>query len=87
MLNSRRSVSVVTINRILNQTFLQLFQFLSDRNPQVRQIALSNLVGQTAKESPHRNIFFEGLKESGLQAPQETGVIHDLKLLCHDQLV
>lgn len=59
---------------------------MRDRNPQVRQIALSNLIGQTAKESPHRNIFFEGLKGSGLQTLQETDIIHDLKLLCRDQL-
>ncbi|KAL4066153.1 hypothetical protein V8B97DRAFT_2015284 [Scleroderma yunnanense] len=63
----------------------ELFPFLRDRNPQVRQVALSNLVGQTAKESPYRNIFFEGLKGSGLQKPQETDLIRDLKLLCRDQ--
>ncbi|KIM88162.1 hypothetical protein PILCRDRAFT_770815 [Piloderma croceum F 1598] len=63
----------------------ELSPFLHDRNPQVRQIALSNLLGQTSKESPHRNIFFAGLTTSGLQKPQETDVIRDLKLLCRDQ--
>ena len=67
--------------------FYQLFQFLRDHNPQVQQIALSNLIGQTAKESPHQNIFFKELKGLGLQTFQETDVIHDLKLLCRDQLV
>ncbi|KAH7885751.1 hypothetical protein F5I97DRAFT_1875120 [Phlebopus sp. FC_14] len=64
----------------------ELLPFLRDRNPQVRQIALSNLLGQTAKESPYRSIFFQGLQRGGLQQPQETDVIRDLKLLCRDQL-
>ncbi|KAI6044448.1 hypothetical protein EDC04DRAFT_2642640 [Pisolithus marmoratus] len=64
----------------------ELFQFLRDQNPQVRHIALSNLVGQTAKESPYRHIFLQGIQSSGLHKPQESDVIRDLKLLCRDQL-
>ncbi|KAI6014064.1 hypothetical protein BKA83DRAFT_4353645 [Pisolithus microcarpus] len=64
----------------------ELFQFLRDQNPQVRHIALSNLVGQTAEESPYRHIFLQGIQRSGLKKPQEPDVIRDLKLLCRDQL-
>ncbi|OJA21188.1 hypothetical protein AZE42_01362 [Rhizopogon vesiculosus] len=63
----------------------ELIPFLRDRNPQVRQIALSNLLGQTPEGSPHRSIFFNGLG-GGLQKPKETDIIRDLKLLCRDQL-
>ncbi|KAJ7483298.1 hypothetical protein FB451DRAFT_1234021 [Mycena latifolia] len=64
----------------------ELIPFLRDRNPQVRQIALSNLLPQTPKDSPHRNIFFAGLSGGGLQKPKENDIIRDLKLLCRDQL-
>lgn len=66
---------------------MQLLPFLRDKNPQVRQIALSNLLPQTPKESPHRAIFFTGLQGGGLQKSKENEVIRDLKLLCRDQLV
>ncbi|KAG5640457.1 hypothetical protein DXG03_008585 [Asterophora parasitica] len=62
----------------------ELIPFLRDRNPQVRQIALSHLLPQTPPGSPHRNIFF---KTGGLKtAAKETDIIRDLKLLCRDQL-
>ncbi|KAI9573854.1 hypothetical protein HD554DRAFT_560929 [Boletus coccyginus] len=64
----------------------ELLPFLRDRNPSVRQIALSNLLGQTPNGSPYRSIFLQGLQGGGLQKPQETDVIRDLKLLCRDQL-
>nr|GAT51388.1 predicted protein [Mycena chlorophos] len=63
----------------------QLIPFLRDRNPQVRQIALSNLLPQTAKDAPHRNIFMAG-QAGGLQKSKENDIIRDLKLLCRDQL-
>jgi hypothetical protein len=66
---------------------VQLFQFVRDRNPQVRQIALSNLLGQTPKGSPYRNIFFTGIQAGGLQQSKDKDIIRDLKLLCRDQLV
>jgi hypothetical protein len=66
---------------------LQLIPFLRDKNPQVRQIALSNLLPQTINEAPHRDIFFSGLQAGGLQKPKENDIIRDLKLLCRDQLV
>ncbi|KAH9943856.1 DUF383-domain-containing protein [Amylocystis lapponica] len=64
----------------------ELVPFLRDPNPQVRQIALSNLLGHTPKGSPHRDIFFAGLRAGGLQRPKDTDVVRDLKLLCRDQL-
>ncbi|KAG2142846.1 uncharacterized protein EDB93DRAFT_595372 [Suillus bovinus] len=64
----------------------ELIPFLRDKNPQVRQIALSNLLAQTPEGSPHRNIFYHGLGGAGLQKPKETDIIRDLKLLCRDQL-
>ncbi|TFK51992.1 DUF383-domain-containing protein [Heliocybe sulcata] len=59
----------------------ELLPFLHDRNPQVRQIALANLLGHTAKESPYRKIF---LPNSGLQQTQDNDAIRDLKLLCRE---
>ncbi|KAJ8503064.1 hypothetical protein ONZ45_g11185 [Pleurotus djamor] len=64
----------------------ELLPFLRDKNPQVRRIALENLVPQSAKEAPHRNIFLSGLQTSGLQKSTDNSVIRDLKLLCRDQL-
>ena len=61
--------------------------FLRDRNPQARQIALSNLLGHTPKEAPLRSIFFKGLQGGGFGKQQESEVVRDLKLLCRDQLV
>ncbi|KAG6828550.1 hypothetical protein H0H92_007574 [Tricholoma furcatifolium] len=64
----------------------ELIPFLRDRNPQVRQIALSHLLPQTPPGSPHRNIFFAG-QTGGLGAKtKETDIIRDLKILCRDQL-
>ncbi|KAF8552878.1 DUF383-domain-containing protein [Imleria badia] len=63
-----------------------LLPFLRDRNPSVRQIALSNLVGQTPNGSLYRSIFLQGLQGGGFQKPKETDIIRDLKLLCRDQL-
>ncbi|CCM02579.1 uncharacterized protein FIBRA_04682 [Fibroporia radiculosa] len=64
----------------------ELIPFLHDANPQVRQIALANLLGHTPKGSPNRDIFFTGLRNSGLQESQDSDIIRDLKLLCRDQL-
>ncbi|KDQ50743.1 hypothetical protein JAAARDRAFT_551131 [Jaapia argillacea MUCL 33604] len=63
---------------------VELLAFLHDKNPAVRSIALSNLLGHTPTDSPHRNIFFSG--GGGLKKSQENEVIRDLKLLCRDQL-
>ncbi|TFK69306.1 DUF383-domain-containing protein [Pluteus cervinus] len=64
----------------------ELIPFLRDKNPQVRQIALENLVPQTQKGAPHRDIFLAGLQSGGLKQPKESDIIRDLKLLCRDQL-
>ncbi|KZP30490.1 DUF383-domain-containing protein [Athelia psychrophila] len=63
----------------------ELIPFLRDRNSQVRQVALSNLLGHTPKGSPHRNIFFSANKAGGLNKPKENEIIRDLKVLCRDQ--
>ncbi|KAH9992766.1 hypothetical protein BJV74DRAFT_396533 [Russula compacta] len=71
----------------MQQQLTELFQFLHDKNPQARQIALENLLPHTPKDAPHRSIFFDGLQShAGLQKPRETTVIRDLKLLCRDNL-
>lgn len=64
----------------------ELLGFLHDRNPQARQIALSNLLGHTPKEAPLRSIFFKGLQGGGFGKQPESEVVRDLKLLCRDQL-
>ncbi|KAI0825747.1 DUF383-domain-containing protein, partial [Irpex lacteus] len=64
----------------------ELLPFLRDKNPQARQVALSNLIGHTPKGSPHRNVFLDGLRGGGLQGAQDNDVIRDLKILCRDQL-
>ncbi|KAF5342993.1 hypothetical protein D9758_013685 [Tetrapyrgos nigripes] len=64
----------------------ELLPFLRDKNPQVRQIALSNLVVQTPKDAPHRKIFFSSSSSGGLKKNDDNDVIRDLKLLCRDQL-
>ena len=65
----------------------QLIPFLRDKNPQVRQVALSNLLPQTVNGAPHRHLFFEGLTAAGLQKPKESNLVRDLKLLCRDEVV
>ncbi|KAH9967398.1 DUF383-domain-containing protein [Russula dissimulans] len=62
----------------MQQHLRELFQFLHDKNPQARQISLENILPHTAKDAPHRSIFFDDL--------QESTVIRDLKLLCRDNL-
>ena len=64
-----------------------LLPFLRDKNPQVRQIALQNLLGHTPKEAPCRSIFLDGLRGGGLQGVQDNDVLRDLKILCRDHLV
>ncbi|KZP01678.1 DUF383-domain-containing protein [Calocera viscosa TUFC12733] len=65
----------------------ELLQFLHDRNPQARQVALANLVGYTPKESPYRSLFVP--RSAGGLLPnkgsKQAAVIRDLKLLCQDQ--
>ncbi|KAK0444825.1 hypothetical protein EV421DRAFT_2034839 [Armillaria borealis] len=70
----------------MEQQLREIVPFLRDKNPQVRHLALSTLLPQTAKDAPHRNIFLSGLQSGGLQKPKEADIIKDLKLLCRDQL-
>ncbi|CED83228.1 Uncharacterized conserved protein [Phaffia rhodozyma] len=50
--------------------YQELIPFLRDTNPQVRQLALSNLLGQTVKTSPYRQALF--FPSSNLSNPSNT---------------
>lgn len=81
---------------------IELFQFLDSPNPAARQIALTNLIGHTAKNDPERHIFIPsvtgGLGGGGGLLPQKRGNatedderkikgLRDLCGLCRDQPV
>ncbi|KAG8691602.1 hypothetical protein FRC11_015039 [Ceratobasidium sp. 423] len=63
----------------------ELLGFLHDRSPQVRHIALENLLPHTPKEAPYRRIFLDQISGGGLTPSKEPEPIRDLKLLCRDQ--
>jgi hypothetical protein len=80
---------------------VELFQFLDSPNPAARQIALTNLLGHTAKNDPERHMFIPsvtgGIGGGGL-LPQKRGAasedderkikaLRDLCGLCRDQPV
>lgn len=75
-LASRLPRQLVTIDR----RCIQLVDFLRDKNPAVRQIALEHLLGHTPKGSPSRSLFLQGL-------PDEPDAVRSLKILCRDQVV
>ncbi len=67
-----------------------MLTFLSDPNAQVRQVALSNIVGFSAKDSPQRSLLISKHKNrdgSPLlgRDGKEVDTIEDLKRLCQDQ--
>lgn len=69
---------------------LELLTFLSDPNAQVRQVALSHLVGYSAKTSTQRSLLTDkhkGLDGKPLQGRngKDVDTIEDLKRLCQDQ--
>ena len=71
---------------------LEVLTFLSDPNAQVRQVALSNIVGFSAKDSPHRSLLISKHKNrdgSPLlgRDGKEVDTVEDLKRLCQDQPV
>lgn len=71
---------------------LELLTFLSDQNAQVRQVALSNLVGYSAKTNPRRTLLIDkhlGTDGKPLKGRDGNDVdtIQDLKRLCQDQPV
>jgi hypothetical protein len=57
--------------------------FLSNANPQVRQLALSNLLGHTLPSSIYRSALF--LAPVSTTGGAGKGPIWTLKLLCRDQ--
>ncbi|PWZ00823.1 hypothetical protein BCV70DRAFT_200089 [Testicularia cyperi] len=69
---------------------LEVLTFLSDPNAQVRQVALSNIVGFSAKTSPQRSLLTakhrnrDGSPLMGRDG-KEVDTIEDLKRLCQDQ--
>lgn len=71
---------------------LEVLTFLSDPNAQVRQVALSNIVGFSDKNSPHRSLLVtkhknrDGSPLIGRDG-KEVDTIEDLKRLCQDQPV
>ncbi|EPQ31473.1 uncharacterized protein PFL1_00808 [Pseudozyma flocculosa PF-1] len=69
---------------------LEVLTFLTDPNAQVRQVALSNIVGFSAQTSPHRSLLLSKHKNpdgSPLlgRDGNEVDTIDDLKRLCQDQ--
>lgn len=71
---------------------LEVLTFLSDPNAQVRQVALSNIVGFSAKGSSHRSLLTD--KHKGNDGKplkgrdgKDVDTIEDLKKLCKDQPV
>jgi hypothetical protein len=90
-----------TPTRSIMSELIELFQFLDSPNPAARQIALTNLLGHTAKNDPERHMFIPsvtgGLGGGGL-LPQKRGMasddderkiksLRDLCGLCRDQPV
>ncbi|SPO24630.1 uncharacterized protein UTRI_01594_B [Ustilago trichophora] len=69
---------------------LEVLTFLSDPNAQVRQVAVSNIVGFSAKDSPQRSLLISKHKNrdgSPLlgRDGKEVDTVEDLKRLCQDQ--
>lgn len=71
---------------------LEVLTFLSDANAQVRQVALSNVVGLSHRDSPLRSLLIarhknrDGTPVLGRDG-KEMDSIEDLKRLCQDQPV
>lgn len=70
----------------------EVLTFLADPNPQVRQLAMSNVVGFTAKESPERRLLLDKLtdhegKPLRIWDGSELNVVEQIKSLCRDQPV
>ena len=84
-------------------SLIELFEFLDSPNPAARQVALSNLVGHTAKNDPQRDIFIpsslagsstggagllpEKRKQGSEQDDVKVKALKDLANLCRDQAV
>jgi len=93
--------SIPTLTTTAMTELVELFQFLDSPNPAARQIALTNLLGHTAKNDPERHMFIPsvtgGLGGGGL-LPQKRNAasedderkikaLRDLCGLCRDQPV
>lgn len=89
------------INFTTMTELVELFQFLDSPNPAARQIALTNLLGHTAKNDPERHMFIPsvtgGLGGGGLLPQKRSAAsedderkikaLRDLCGLCRDQPV
>lgn len=69
---------------------VEVLTFLADPNPEVRKVAVSNIVGYSAQGSPLRNLLIEPLKDSGGKPVlgrdgEPLDVLHRLKEMCRDQ--
>lgn len=69
---------------------LELLTFLSDSNAQVRQVALANLVGFSAKTNAQRTLLIDRHKGTDGKTlkgrdGKDVDTIEDLKRLCQDQ--
>jgi hypothetical protein len=97
---STEKVFYITATSIMTE-LVELFQFLDSPNPAARQIALTNLLGHTAKNDPERHMFIPsvtgGIGGGGL-LPQKRNAasedderkikaLRDLCGLCRDQPV
>ncbi|WFC99576.1 Protein hgh1 [Malassezia yamatoensis] len=68
----------------------ELLQFLADSNPQARQLAMSHAMGFSVKDSPHRKLLLEPLKDGEgkllrTSDGSELNVLDRIKALCQDQ--
>lgn len=70
----------------------EVLTFLADPNPQVRQVAMANVVGFSAQSSPNRALLTGKVTDSNgeplkIWDDSPLDVLQSIKNLCHDQPV